>query len=110
MYEAIETAEILRTLQRHIHGIFIRDHRANGGYLDVMKGTKYLFDYSRWSEAGFPAVTLMNLLPGMTPRPHLYNGVKLIRPGYQQQFRKIRDELTPQQREGIERDLNRKVF
>ena len=86
MYEAIETAEILRAIRRHVPGTFVRDHRANGGYLDVMKGTKYLFDYSRWSEAGYPAVTLMNLLPGMTPRPHLFSGAKLIRPGWQIQF------------------------
>lgn len=110
MYEAIETAEILRALRKNVPGIFVRDHRGNGGYLDVMQGTVFMFDYSRWSEAGYPAITLMNLLPGMTPRPHLFNGVKLVRPGYQIQFRRMREQLSREQRDAIEKDLNRKVF
>ena len=110
MYEAIETSEILRALKRNVPGIFVRDHRFNGGYLDVMKGTKWFMNYEKWTEEGYPAVTLMNLLPGFTPRPHLFLGAKLLTPGYQIQFRRMRDSLSEVQRRAIEKDLNRKVF
>ena len=111
MYETIETAKLIRALTRAIPGSYIRDHRGNGGWLDLMRGVRPIFDYSRWSDdRAWPAETLFNLRPGFMPRPALFNGVKMVSPGWQLQFRNLAPKLGSEQKRKIEKELGMRVF
>lgn len=105
MLQAMETTKILDVIVRNVPGSYVRDHTANGGWIDVMRNIRPVKNASRNTVEEYPHETIINLPPGHTPRPAIWDGTRLVRPGWQKQLRQLRNKVTPQQYRRIIKEL-----
>lgn len=100
---------IIATFQKHVPGTYVRDYRANGGFITLAKGYRDI----RWRdqatggnvERQVPAITLLSLPQGSVTSATHFEGLKLKRTGWRIQFRKASSFLSLVQKHHITRDL-----
>ena len=101
--------DIIRAFERHVPGCYVRDYRDNGGYITVCRHYKNI----RWGdqldanrvERQVPAVTLVNLPRGFVTARTRYNGFRLDRPGWREEFRRASRHLSDDQMRNITEEL-----
>lgn len=106
---AIEHSRIISTFQRHVPGCYVRDYRADGGYITICRDYKTI----KWGdqttttkvERSVPAITLCNLPRGNVTAMSRFVGLKLDRPGWRQEFRRASRHLSDTQKRAITRTL-----
>lgn len=110
--DSISHDDIIRAFTRHVPGSYVRDYRDVGGYITICKGYQTI----RWGggnasgereERSIPHITLCSIPRGYVTRASLYSGVKLVRPGWQEQFRKAKRHLSRNQQSHIAKELHR---
>ena len=102
--------DIIRTFQRNVPDAYVRDYRASGGYITICRNYRDI----KWKdqtiapkvERQVPAITLVSVPKGFVTAPTQYIGVRLHRPGWQQQFRKAMRHLSYEQMQAITEDLD----
>lgn len=101
--------DIIRAFQRHVPDCYVRDYRDSGGYIVIARGLRDIpwqdQTTTRRVYRQVPAITLCNLPRGFVTCAGLYDGVRLIRPGWRREFRRAQAHLTDSQMRGITRDL-----
>lgn len=103
--------DIIQTLLRCVPDSYVRDYRDNNGYITVCRRYRTI----KWGgqlstqrrEVDVPAETLVSLPRGFVTAASKYRGVRLIRPGWRQQFRRATHHLTYQQQRRITRMLGK---
>lgn len=114
MMFSIDHGRLLAAIVRHVPGAYVRDYRANRGWLTVCRGTRSIYDHSKDTDklatANVPAETLCSFPRGQVQATTLYSGIDLVRPGWRLQMRKLRGFISEAQARRIERDLGRRVF
>lgn len=109
--DCISHDDIIRAFTKHVPGSYVRDYRDSGGYITICRGYQDI----RWGgqlsttyvERSIPHITLCSLPKGNVTRATLYSGVRLSRPGWQEQFRKARRHLSRDQQKRIAAELRR---
>ena len=112
---SLETGRIIEAFRRNVPDTYVRDYRANGGYIVICKNYRTIKwrDQTTTSrvERQVPAITLVNLPGGFVTAATRYVGVRLVRPGWREQFRKAMPHLTMTQMRRITKELGaREVF
>lgn len=106
---SLEHDDIIRAFQHNVPGCYVRDYRANKGFITVCRSLKSI----KWAdqtiapkvEKEVPAVTLVCLPRGFVKAPTQYIGVRLHRPGWQVEFRKAMRHLSDSQMRDITEEL-----
>ena len=110
MYQgSFEHGRIIDAFTRAVPGSYVRDYRANGGYITVCR------DYmdipwrdqltTRQVYRQVPKVTLVNLPRGNVTAATLFKGLRLSRPGWRREFRKAMQHLSDAQMRRITKAL-----
>lgn len=110
MYNSsIYHGSIIEAFLRAVPGSYVRDYRDNGGYITVCRYYKDLPWRDQLSTRKVyrqvPAITLLNLPRGQVTAATLYDGVRMMRPGWRQEFRKAARYLTSTQMRRITKAL-----
>ena len=110
---SIDTSKLISAILRNVPGTFVRDYRDNGGWINIARGARTIWDNDKDTEklsANLPAETLCSLPPGQVQAPSLYNGVRLVRPGWRIEMRRCGRYIDPEQARRIEKDVGMRVF
>jgi hypothetical protein len=110
MYQGtFEHGQIIEAFQRCVPGTYVRDYRETGGYITICKGYKDIpwrdQTTTRNVEVQVPDKTLASLPRGNVTAATRYNGLRLDRPGWREQFRKSMRHLSRDQMKAITRFL-----
>ena len=108
MYGGIESSRLIEAFKRHVPECYVRDFTGNRGYLTLCKGRQTLFDFSKHTDKfsdTVPKWTLANLNPGYTPEKAIYDGAKLLVPGWRMEMRRAAEYLTPHQKRLVSREM-----
>lgn len=100
---------IINAFERHVPGCYVRDYRDNQGYITICRNYRDI----KWGGQTtttpvyrqIPAVTLASIPQGNVTAPSLYHGVRLMRPGWRQEFRKAMRHLSYLQQRAITKTL-----
>jgi hypothetical protein len=107
---SISHDDIIRAFTNHVPGSFVRDYRANKGFITVCRGLKSIKWRDQMSapkvEKEVPAVTLVNLPRGFVTAQTQFMGIRLHRPGWRQEFRRASRYLSDDQMQAITEDLD----
>jgi len=111
---SFDHGKIIEAFTRCVPGAYVRDYRDKGGYITVCRGYKDIpwrdQTTTRRVYRMVPDETLFSMPRGNITAPTMYAGVRMIRPGWREQFRKAAHKLTWNQRKKIEKVLQAKVF
>ena len=110
---SIDSSKLVNTILRNVPGTYVRDYTGNQGYLTICRG--YLTMYDRWKDTdkfstAIPAETLCALPPGNVQASSLYDGARLMRPGWRIEMRRARRLMSDGQARRIEKELRMRVF
>lgn len=113
MTGSIESSRIVKALLTHVPGTFVKDYSGNKGWITVMRGEMTIHDH--WKDTdkfttGVPAETLCALPRGNVTAPTLYDGPRLVRPGWRVQLRRARAFMSDTQARRVEQELRTRVF
>jgi len=108
-YGAIAHDRIIAAFQRHVPGCYVRDYREQGGYITICRNYKDVpwrdQTTTRQVYRQVPAVTLCSIPKGNVTAPTHYEGLRLVRPGWRQEFKKAMRNLSYLQQKAITRTL-----
>jgi hypothetical protein len=106
---SIEHDDIIRVFENHVPGCYVRDYRANNGFITVCRNYRDIKWRDQLStqnvERQVPAHTLVNLPRGFVTARTQYMGVRLHRPGWRQEFRRAMRHLSDSQMSAITEEL-----
>lgn len=106
---SIESGRIINAFLRSVPGTYVRDYRANGGYIVVCKDYRTIKWKDQLSTAKVykqvPATTLVNLPRGNVTPDSKFMGLKMHRPGWRLEFRRASKHLSHLQKRQITRML-----
>ena len=110
MYDSsIDHGKIINAFLRAVPGSYVRDYRDNGGYITVCRGYKNIPWRDQTTtckvERQVPNVTLLNLPRGNVRAQTRFEGLRLARPGWRQEFRRAMPHLTYSQMRRITKAL-----
>jgi hypothetical protein len=110
MYDgSIDHGKIIETYLRAVPGSYVRDYRHKGGFITVCRNYRTLLwkdqTTTRKAYRDVPDVTLLNLPRGPVYPRTQYAGVRLVRPGWREQFRKSMRHISPDQMKRITRKM-----
>ena len=114
---SLEASRILEAFRRSVPGVYVRDYSGGHGYLTVCRGQKDI----PWRDNGLsthkvyrqvPRETLCSVPRGNVTASSLYHGLELVRPGWLEMARKIRenDALTYNQMATFQGHLGVRVW
>ena len=112
-WNAVETSRVIKAFEYNVPGVFVRDYRENRGFIAICRGYKDLYDESKDTAQftkSLPAQTLCNLAPGFMQAGSIYQGLRLLRPGWRIEMRKARRFLTRKQQEAISKSVGLELF
>ncbi len=100
---------ILEAFRRNVPDTYVNDYRDRDGYITVCRGVKDI----RWKDQAsggnvyrqVPDKTLVSIPRGNVMAATRYAGVKLVRPGWREQFRKAMVYMTRVQMKAITKFL-----
>jgi len=106
---SIYHGDIIEAFTSSVPGSYVRDYRDRGGFIVIARNYRDIKWRDQTTTAKVyrqvPAVTLVNIPRGNVTARTIYNGVRLIRPGWREQFRKSMRHLTQEQGKLITKKL-----
>jgi len=98
---SIYHGDIIGAYTRNVPDSYVRDYREQGGYITICQGYKDLPWRDQISTRrvyrSVPDRTLVSIPRGNVTAPTLYSGVRKVRPGWREEFRKSMRHLTHNQ-------------
>lgn len=112
VHPSIEHSRIIRAFEHNVPGCFVKDYSDHGGWITIMRGTRDIRRRDDYGETirSLPAETLCAIPRGNVQAPSLFDGIRMVRPGWRREMRKAYDKLTESQRRAIEKELKVRVF
>lgn len=112
MYDgSFDHGQIISAFLRNVPDTYVRDYRDSGGYITVCRGYKNIpwrdQTTTRRVYRQVPAQTLLNLPRGTVRPGSRFDGLRLERPGWRQEFKRAMPFLTYNQMRRITRGLTR---
>lgn len=108
-YGSLYLGDIISAFTSHVPDCYVRDYRANGGYITLCRGYRDIPWRDQLStrkvERQVPNITLGSFPRGYVTSATIYAGLRLIRPGWRESFRKASRHLTQTQMEKITEEL-----
>lgn len=102
--------DIIRAFEHNVPGCYVRDYRANKGFITVCRQYRDIKWRDQLSTAKVermvPAVTLVSLPRGFVTARTQYMGVRLHRPGWREEFRRAAQHLSIDQMRAITEELD----
>ena len=108
-YGSLYHGDIIAAFTRNVPGCYVRDYRDSGGFIVIARNYKSIPWRDQTTtckvERSVPAITLMNLPRGHITRRTIFQGLRLHRPGWLQEFARAGSNLSDAQKRRITKDL-----
>ncbi len=100
---------LISAFERCVPDCYVRDYRGNDGYITICRGYMDIPWKGQLSTQKVyrtvPKETLMSMPRGNVTAASLFDGLRLIRPGWRIEIRKAMNKITHQQKKRITRML-----